>query len=152
MRPRTVLIILGAALIVAFLVLSLADQLLVNLYWFTALHYRGVFSTTLIAQVAIFVGVWIVAFLAIAVSGWIALRLSRERERLRVVRRTEEMVEINLPELIRALGDRVPWHLVVMARHSMPCRSGSKSRPLTVTSAFTFLRCRSWKIGEICSC
>jgi uncharacterized membrane protein (UPF0182 family) len=114
MRPRTLLIILGAALIVAFLVLSLADQLLVNLYWFAALHYRQVFTKTLIAQVAIFAAVWMVAFLAIAVSGWIALRLSRERERLRVVRRTEEMVEINLPELIRALGDRVPWYLLVM--------------------------------------
>src|SRR5258708_11265990 len=38
---------------------------------------------------------------------------SRNHERLRVVRRPDEMVEVNLPELIRALGERVPWRVIV---------------------------------------
>ena len=32
-----------------------------------------------------------------------------------MVRRTEEIVEVNLPELIRALGERIPWRLIVAA-------------------------------------
>ena len=31
------------------------------------------------------------------------------------MRRSEEMTEVNLPELIRALGDRIPWRLLVIA-------------------------------------
>ncbi len=114
MRPRFLLFGLIAALIVAFVVLSLADGLLVDWLWFGAAGYSQVFSTTLIAEVAIFAVVWLVAFSAIALSGLIALRLSHERERLRVVRRSDDVVEVNLPELIRALGDRVPWRLIVI--------------------------------------
>ena len=29
-------------------------------------------------------------------------------------RRTDDVVEVNLPELIRSLGDRVPWRLIVI--------------------------------------
>ena len=56
---------------------------------------------------------WLVAFAAIFVSGLIAIGSSRNHERLRVVRRPDEMVEVNLPELIRALGERVPWRVIV---------------------------------------
>jgi uncharacterized membrane protein (UPF0182 family) len=115
MRPRFLLFGLIAALIVAFIVLSLADGLLVDLIWFESLGFRQVFTTTVIAEVSIFAIVWLVAFNAIALSGWIALHLSHERERLRVVRRTDDVVEVNLPELIRSLGDRVPWRLIVIA-------------------------------------
>src|ERR1700686_4233497 len=114
MRPRYLLFGLIAALIVAFLVLSLADGLLVDLLWFDSLGFRQVFTTTVLAEVPIFAIVWLVAFSAIALSGLMALRLSHERERLRVVRRTDDVVEVNLPELIRSLGDRVPWRLIVI--------------------------------------
>jgi uncharacterized membrane protein (UPF0182 family) len=115
MRPRIILFGLAALVIVVLIVLGLADELLVDFLWFGTLGYRSVFLTQLGAQVAIFAGVWFVAFAAICISGLIALRFSHERERLHVVRRSEEMVEVNLPELIRALGDRVPWRLLVMA-------------------------------------
>jgi uncharacterized protein len=115
MRPRFLLFGLLAALIVAFIVLSLADGLLVDLIWFESLGFRQVFTTTLTAEVTIFAIVWLAAFGAIALSGLIALHLSHERERLRVVRRTDDVVEVNLPELIRSLGDRVPWRLIVIA-------------------------------------
>ena len=45
----------------------------------------------------------------------IALGATRERERLRVVRRPDEMVEVNLPELIRTLTERIPWRILVIA-------------------------------------
>jgi len=113
MRPRILLLSL-VGIIVALVVLSLADSLLVDLLWFSTLGYRQVFIITLGAQVAIFAIVWAVAFLAIWISGMIALRLSRERGRLHVLGRSHEMVEVNLPHLIRALGDRVPWKLLLL--------------------------------------
>jgi len=115
MRPRVILIALAAVVIVALVALSLADQLLVDYLWYGGLGFAGVFSTTVGAEIAIFLIVWLVAFAAIFVSGLIAIGSSRDRERLRVVRRPDEMVEVNLPELIRALGERVPWRVIVAA-------------------------------------
>jgi uncharacterized protein len=76
MRPRILLLSLAAVIIVAVVVLSLADSLLVDLLWFSTLGYRQVFIITLGAQVAIFAIVWAVAFLAIWISAMIALRLT----------------------------------------------------------------------------
>jgi uncharacterized protein len=114
---RTRLLLIGAAVIivVALIVLSVTDGLLVDLLWFSALGYRRIFTITLLAEVAIFICVWLVTFAAIAISGLTALSLSHDRERLRVVRRSDQVTEVNLPELIRALGDRVPWKLIVVA-------------------------------------
>jgi uncharacterized protein len=116
MRPRTLLLSLAAGIIVALVVLSLADSLLVDLLWFSTLGYRQVFKITISAELVIFAIVWVVAFLAISISGVIALRESRQREPLHVVGRSDEPIEVkvNLPELIRALGDRVPWKLLVL--------------------------------------
>jgi uncharacterized membrane protein (UPF0182 family) len=113
MRPRTIVLGLAASLIVAMVVLTLVDHLLVDYLWYGRLGYGGVFNTTVVAEIGIFLVVWLVAFVAIFASGLIALGNSRDRERLRVVRRPDEMVEINLPELIRALGERVPWRVIV---------------------------------------
>src|ERR1039458_5985304 len=113
MRPRVILISLAVVVIVALVGLSLADQLLVDYLWFGRLGYGGVFNTTVAAEIVIFAIVWLTAFVAIFVSGLIAIGGSRDRERLRVVRRPDEMVEVNLPEMIRALGERVPWRVIV---------------------------------------
>lgn len=114
MRPRTIFFGLAAIVIVALIVLSVADNFLVDLLWFASLGYRSVFNTVVAAQVAIFFAVWVVTFVAIAASGFAAVGLSRERERLRVVRRPDEVVEVNLPELIRAFSDRIPWRVLVL--------------------------------------
>jgi uncharacterized membrane protein (UPF0182 family) len=114
MRPRFVIFGLLAALVVAFVVLSFGDGLVVDFLWFDSLGYREVFSTTVLAELSIFGVVWLIAFVAIALSAIIALHLSRERERLRVVRRSEDVVEVNLPEMIRSLGERVPWRLMAI--------------------------------------
>jgi uncharacterized protein len=114
MRPRIILFGLAAIIIVILIVLGLADELLVDLLWFGVLGYRSVFLTQLGAQITVFAAIWLIVFVAICVSGFVALGLSQERERLRIVRRSEEMTEVNLPELIRALGDRIPWRLLVI--------------------------------------
>jgi hypothetical protein len=119
MRPRIVLFSLAAIIIVILIVLGLADELLVDLLWFGVLGYRSVFLTQIGAQITIFAAVWFVAFVAICASGFIALSLSQERERLHIVRRSEEMTEVNLPELIRALGDRIPWRLLVLGASAL---------------------------------
>jgi len=113
MRPRNLVIAVAAVVIVALLALSFFDQLLVDYLWYGRLGFGGVFNTTVGAEIAIFLIVWLVAFTAIFVSGLVAIGSSRNHERLRVVRRPDEMVEVNLPELIRALGERVPWRVIV---------------------------------------
>ena len=113
MRRRTIVLSLAAVAIAALVVLSLIDRLLVDYLWYGRLGYGGVFNTTVGAEIAIFAIVWLVSFVAIFASGLVAIGNSRDRERLRVVRRPDEMVEINLPELIRALGERVPWRVIV---------------------------------------
>jgi uncharacterized protein len=119
MRPRIILFGLAAIIIIFVIVLGLADELLVDFLWFGVLGYRSVFLTQLGAQITIFAAVWFVAFVAICASGFVALGLSQERERLHIVRRSEEMTEVNLPELIRALGDRIPWRLLVIAASAL---------------------------------
>jgi uncharacterized protein len=113
MRPRTIVLGLAAIIVVAMVVLTLVDHLLVDYLWYGRLGFGGVFNTTVGAEIGIFLVMWLVAFLAIFASGLVAIGNSRDRERLRVVRRPDEMVEINLPELIRALGERVPWRVIV---------------------------------------
>jgi hypothetical protein len=73
MRPRNLLLSLAAGIIVALIVLSLADSLLVDLLWFSTLGYRQVFNITISAEVVIFTIVWVVAFLAIWISGMIVV-------------------------------------------------------------------------------
>src|SRR5690349_11336176 len=112
MRPRIIVAALAAILVVGLIVLSLLDTFFVNLLWFRELGYRNVYVTMLVAQFAIFGIMWLVAFIPICASALLAVRFSHERERLRVVRRPDDMVEVNLPELIRAMGERVPWRLI----------------------------------------
>ncbi|HYA34059.1 MAG TPA: UPF0182 family protein, partial [Candidatus Binataceae bacterium] len=115
MRPRTILFIVAAIAIAGLTLVSVADQFFVDFLWFSSLGYERVFATIVKAQVAVFAVVWAAAFLAIAASAFAALRLSHERERLHVVRRSDEMIEVNLPELLRAFGDRVPWTTLAIA-------------------------------------
>src|ERR1019366_4242546 len=101
MRPRIILAIVAAIAVVTLIVLGVADTFLVDFLWFGSLGYREVFDRVIAAQVTIFAAVWFVAFIAIAASGFAAIGPARDRERLRVVRRPDEMTEVNLPELIR---------------------------------------------------
>jgi uncharacterized membrane protein (UPF0182 family) len=115
MRARIVLVVIAALAIVALIVMGVADTFLVDFLWFGTLGYREVFDRIVSAQIAIFAGVWLVSFIAIAASGFAAIGpAARDRERLRVVRRPDEMTEVNLPELLRAFSDRIPWRLLVL--------------------------------------
>ncbi len=114
MRSRLILFGVAAIVIAALIVLGVADQFFVDFLWFSSLGYRDVFNTIVAAQVSIFAAVWLVSFIAIGASALVAIGLSKERERLHVVRRQDEMTEINLPELIRAFSDRIPWRLLAL--------------------------------------
>ena len=113
MRTRILLFGLAAIVIAVLVTLSFADELLIDALWFDSLGYRSVFVTVLGARAGVFIAVWLVAAGAILLSGMVALALSRDRERLHIVRRVNGDGEVSLPELIRALGDRVPWKLIV---------------------------------------
>ncbi len=114
MRPRIILFGVAALIIVTLILLGVADTFLIDFLWFSALGYREIFDRVVGAQVTIFAAVWLVAFVAIAASGFAAIGSERDRAGLRVVRRPDEMVEVNLPELLRAFSDRIPWRLLVL--------------------------------------
>ena len=117
MRPRTILLgIVAVVILVLGILLSITDQFFVDLLWFSSLGYRGVFATTISAEVIIFAIVWVISFAAIASSGLAAVSASKDKDpsRLRVVRRLGDSVEVNLPELFRTMGDRVPWRGIVV--------------------------------------
>jgi uncharacterized protein len=113
MVPRKLVFSL-AAIIAVIVILSVADRLLVDLLWFSAIGYREVFDTTFGAEIAIFLIVWLIAFLAIWLSGMIALHLSGGHQRPHLLRRLDYTAQVTLPELVEALGDRVPWKLLVL--------------------------------------
>src|SRR5271170_5804027 len=114
-RPRLILIVLASAIIAALVVLGVADQFLVDLVWFSSLGYRSVFFTSLFARVGVFAAVFVVAAAALYLSGLIALRAMPDRDRLRVVRFPEDLRQLSLPDVIRSLGERVPWRLLIGA-------------------------------------
>ncbi|HKD70013.1 MAG TPA: UPF0182 family protein [Candidatus Binataceae bacterium] len=115
MRPRFVLFALAAALIVLLIVLGVADEFLVDLLWFTVLGFRAVFWTQFFARILVFAVVFVIAMGAFYLSGLYALRSSPDRERLRVVRFPEDLRQLSLPDVIRSLGERVPWRLLIAA-------------------------------------
>src|SRR5271157_1100457 len=100
MRPRIILVALAVLVIVTLIVMGVADTFLVDFLWFGSLGYRAVFDRIVAAQVTIFAGVWLFSFAAIAASGFAAIGPARDRERLRVVRRPDQMTAVNLPELL----------------------------------------------------
>ncbi len=115
MRPRVLLFALAAAVIVVLILLGVADEFLIDLLWFSALGFKPVFLTAFFARIAVFGVVFIIAALAFYLSGVIALRFSPDRERLRVVRFPEDLRQLSLPDVIRSLGERVPWRLLIGA-------------------------------------
>jgi len=113
-RPRVLLFALAAAVIVVLIVLGLADSVLVDFLWFSSLGYRAAFTTELMAKIGVFVAVFILSAAVLWVSASAALGASPERERLRIVRYPEDLARVSLPEVIRSLGDRVPWRLLIV--------------------------------------
>jgi uncharacterized membrane protein (UPF0182 family) len=113
MRPRLLLIALATAIIATLIVLGLADEVIVDFLWFSSLGYRGAFTTQILARVVVFAVVFVISFVAIWISGNIALRLSPERERLHVVHFPEDLAQVSLPDVIHSLSDRIPWRLLI---------------------------------------
>src|SRR5260370_24428966 len=113
MRPRNILIVVAAIAIVALLVLSFLDQLIVDYLWYGRLGFGGVFSTTVGAEIAIFLVVWLVAFSAIFVSGLIAIGGSRHHQRLPRGARPRAEGEGQPPHMIRALREPAASRVVV---------------------------------------
>ena len=82
MRPRNILIVVAAVVIVALLALSFLDQLIVDYLWYGRLGFGGVFNTTVGAEIAIFLVVGLLYILGLfARSGlrraldWVLFRL-----------------------------------------------------------------------------
>jgi uncharacterized membrane protein (UPF0182 family) len=109
-RPRKLALAAAALLIVAALItLSLFSEFFVDWLWFDALSYHATFATMVVARWVLLGLLWLLSFVVFLLNGLAALRLSTERLWPRVVRRPDEIVQLNLPDLLRNLGSRVPW-------------------------------------------
>src|SRR5712692_115708 len=102
MNRRVLFFGLAAVVVVAIITLGLADDFFVDWLWFSSLGFASVFRTMVAARIGIFILVLVPAFAILFFSALLALRMSGEREHLRIVRRLDDVTEINLPELIRS--------------------------------------------------
>ncbi len=130
-RARKVALAAGALLVIAALIsLSLLSEFFVDLLWFDALNYRATFATMVVARWGLLGSLWLIAFAVLVLNGLVALRLSGERQWPRVVRRPDEIVQLSLPDLLRNLGARVPWKVlltVVAALLALAVASGESA-------------------------
>jgi uncharacterized membrane protein (UPF0182 family) len=108
----TIIIIVGATLIA----LDLATRFLVNWNWFSSVGYVGVYWTTAIAKITLFLGTFGLSAIAIWVNGTIAFRNSGRRAHFRAASSPWDSLEgISQPRLLDRLSRRVPWRAIIAA-------------------------------------
>jgi uncharacterized protein len=104
-------IIAAIVVVICWVLLRLATDILVDWLWFASLRYQQVFWVGLGAEAAVFILVFSATAIAVWLNGWLALRLARRhlaaRSALGVQRPADPFA------LVR---DRMPWsHLVIGA-------------------------------------
>jgi len=111
------LIVLVGVIVVALTALGLATRFIVNWSWFASVGYVGVFWTTVVARIALFVAVFLVSAAAIWLNGSVAHRLAGRRTELRSVPAPWSGIEgITPPQLpFDRLYRIIPWGLIIAA-------------------------------------
>jgi uncharacterized protein len=108
-------LIAGAiAVVVTLALLAIGSGLFVDALWFRQLGVLTVFRTILVAKLACFGLAFAACYAVVAPVALAALRQSRGRGVVRVVRRTGNG-PITLPELLAPVADRLPWRALVLA-------------------------------------
>jgi uncharacterized membrane protein (UPF0182 family) len=108
-------LILVASVIVILIISAMLSRFFVDLLWFDALGFRGVFMTAWMAELIIFAVAAGVSFLLLLLNGFLAARTTsagaRRPRGFRVVGRGRE----GLPEVIEFSLDNLPWRLIIPA-------------------------------------
>lgn len=108
-------LILAASVIAILIITAILSRYFVDLLWFDSLGFRGVFVTTWVTEIVIFIIVAVVSLVLLWLNGFIAVKITsagaRRPRTFRVVGRGSE----GTPEVIELSLDNLPWPLIVPA-------------------------------------
>ncbi|MGE5819489.1 MAG: UPF0182 family protein [Deltaproteobacteria bacterium] len=106
---------LAASIIAILIIFAILSRFLVDLLWFDALGFRGVFTTIWGTEIAVFFVAAVLSFIILLLNGLIAVKTTssgtRRSRSFRVVGRGGE----GIPEVIELSLERLPWRLIVLA-------------------------------------
>jgi uncharacterized membrane protein (UPF0182 family) len=100
--------------IICVILLTIFAGFLVDWLWFSEVGYLDVFWTTIVAEVAIFIAVFIATSIMLWVNGLLALRFSQTGLGYRPVTLPwQSSGTATLPDALELLRDRLPWRVAI---------------------------------------
>src|SRR3974390_3644509 len=104
------LIITGIIFLICLILLELVVSFLVDWLWFSEIGYLDVFWTTIVAEVEIFIAVFIATSIVLWVNGLLALRFSQSRrEHDPADFEWKSTSTTTLPDALEFARHRLPW-------------------------------------------
>jgi len=108
------LIITGIIFLICLILLELVVSFLVDWLWFSEIGYLDVFWTTIVAEVEIFIAVFIATSIILWVNGLLALRFSQSRrEHDPADFEWKSASTTTLPDALEFARHRLPWRVVI---------------------------------------
>ena len=109
------LMVIAIILAICLILLGLTSGFLVDWWWFSAVGYFGVFRTTIVAKVEVFVAIFVATAIILWLDGWLAFHFARSQW-------TQHPADFDwkptgvttLPEMLKATRHRLPWPLVII--------------------------------------
>ena len=116
MKLQRIIVLAGAAVIVALIVLGRASGFLVDWLWFSSLGFSAVFWTILAAKCALFAAAFVATWAVLWLNGALAIRFAAPRAWRRPVPMPWDSLDSNqLPAILDRLLRRMPWRLLIAA-------------------------------------
>ena len=108
------LIITGIIFLICLILLELVVSFLVDWLWFSEIGYLDVFWTTIVAEVEIFIAVFIATSIILWVNGLLALRFAQSRrEHDPADFEWKSASTATLPDALEFARHRLPWRVVI---------------------------------------
>jgi uncharacterized membrane protein (UPF0182 family) len=108
------LIIIGIIFLICLILLELVVSFLVDWLWFSEIGYLDVFWTTIVAEVEIFIAVFIATSIILWANGLLALRFAQSRrEHGSADFEWKSASTTTLPDALEFTRHRLPWRVVV---------------------------------------
>ena len=108
------LIIIGIIFLICLILLELVVSFLVDWLWFSEIGYLDVFWTTIVAEVEIFIAVFIATSIILWANGLLALRFAQSRrDHGPADFEWKSASTTTLPDALEFTRHRLPWRVVV---------------------------------------
>jgi len=109
------LIVAAIIFAICLILLGLTSGFLVDWLWFSAIGYRSVFWTTIIAEFEVFFAVFAATAVVLWLNACLALRFARSGMTHPAASFTRDPVdEATLPDVLELLRQRLPWRLAII--------------------------------------